>query len=145
MLITYKSVYIFTLMDDEGVYSLGLLGCYSSFILFKRLNWGVAIADYILYYIIYNVCECVRVVFLLWIFLAHDIFFSSLTETFFSHVRRVGYSFQPKNKISCLIHILYIYTYKSIHRFRFGLSWCYSLVTVLFFSDVCEIITWRGK
>jgi len=91
---------------------------------------------YIIYYI-----WCVCVVFLLWIFLAHDIFFSSLTETFFSHVRRVGYSFQPKNKIS-----YHIYTYKSIHRFRVGLSRCYnSLVMVLFFSGVCEIITWREK
>jgi len=44
----YMCVCAYVLMYDEGVYNLG---CYSSFILFKRLNWGVVHASYIYIYI----------------------------------------------------------------------------------------------
>lgn len=130
-------------MDDGGVYTVWDLGCYSSFILFKRLNWGVAIADYTLYNNIYDVCECCisslnfsrpRHIFLV---PDRDIFFTRASCWIFVPAKE-------KNIISSLYRY-YIYTYKSIHRFRVGLSRCYSLVTVLFFSDVCEIITWREK
>jgi len=122
------------------------LGYYSSFILFKRLNWGVAIADYALYNMMY-VSVCVRVCCISslnfpcpWhIFLVpdRDIFFTRASLWIFVPAKEQNIPYQ--------IYILYIYTHKSIHSFRVGLSRYYSLVTVLFFSDVCKIITWREK